>query len=235
MERIGDILERSSLNQGNLIQSKKINPNIGLELPEPTLEEKRETLRKRLGVASLDNTFENFKQMAGTEKVLAAFKELTQGKMNRPMLLCYGGVGNGKTHLCEATAIELYKQGIFCRVWTMAEIMRNLKRGMNDPLFPYHMLITRYCERPYLIIDDVGMGGSGSPWEFGQLEEIIAFRYRECLFTILSTNLDMEFDPAHPELLFMPERIVSRFQDPAVGRVVLNEGVDYRPKKKARK
>lgn len=44
-------------------------------------------------------------------------------------------------------------------------------------------------------------------------------RYREHLFTIMTTNRD---------LTELPERIVSRFRDPDVGMVVLNEGADYR-------
>ena len=194
-------------------------------MSEPTLEEKREQLRKSLGVASLENTFENFKPVPGTEKALAAFKTLAYGKTDKPMLLCCGGVGNGKTHLCEATAIALYKRGIFCRVMTMARIMRALKECMRpDPLTSYDELLDRYCRCGYLIVDDVGMGGSGSDWEYGQLEEIVVARYRECLagtnrFTIMTSNRD---------LTELPERIVSRFRDPDVGMVVLNEGADYR-------
>ena len=63
------------------------------------------------------------------------------------------------------------------------------------------------------------MGGSGSAWEYGQLEEIINHRSHENLFTILTTNRD---------LTELPERVVSRFQDPDIGRVVLNSGKDYR-------
>jgi DNA replication protein DnaC len=158
--------------------------------------------------------------MAGTEKALAAFKALVEGKTDKQMLLCYGGVGNGKTHLCEAAAIALYKRGLFCRVLTMARIMRALKECMGpEPPHSYEELLSNYCCAKWLILDDVGMGGSGSEWEYGQLEEIIVFRYRERLFTIMTTNRD---------LTELPERIVSRFRDPDIGTVVLNEGADYR-------
>ncbi len=184
------------------------------------MEEKREELRKSLCVASLDNTFENFRPVAGTKEALAAFKALVEGKTKRKMLLVYGGVGNGKTHLCEAAAIALYKRGLFCRVLTMAKIMRALKSCMDpEPLTSLEGLICRYGQAERLIIEDVGMGGSGSAWEYGQLEDIIATRYRERLFTIMTTNRD---------LIELPERIVSRFRDPDVGMVVLNEGADYR-------
>lgn len=217
MEHIGEAL--GSLRRGTNIPDRK---TFDLE-PEPTLEEKRERLRKSRGLSSLDNTFENFKPAPGTGKALAAFKALASGKAKWRMLLCYGGVGNGKTHLCEATAVALYKRGLFCRVTTMARIMRALKECMRpDSLTAYDELIDRYCCSEHLIVDDVGMGGSGSGWEFGQLEEIIVVRYREHLFTILTTNLDLKK---------LPERIVSRFCDPEKGRLILNEGEDYRRQK----
>jgi len=83
-------------------------------------------------------------------------------------------------------------------------------------------LIERYCCCEHLIIDDVGMGGSGSEWEYGQLEEIVVARYRERLFTIMTTNRDLSE---------LPERVVSRFRDPDVGVVILNQGADYRRQK----
>lgn len=158
--------------------------------------------------------------MPGTEKTLVAFKKLANGEAKYRMLLCYGGVGNGKTHLCEATSIILYKRGIFCRVLTMARIMRALKECMGpERITSCEELIDRYCRCGYLIVDDVGMGGTGSDWEYGQLEEIVVSRYRERLFTIMTTNRDISE---------LPERIISRFRDKELGVVVLNEGEDYR-------
>lgn len=176
-----------------------------------------------MGLSRLENTFQNFKLVAGTGKALAAFKALASGRTDWKLLLCYGGVGNGKTHLCEATALALYKRGIFSRVLTMARIMRALKECIKGDFgITSDALLGLYCTASVFILDDVGMGGSGSEWEFGQLEEIITYRYRERLFTILTTNRD---------LTELPERIVSRFRDPDIGRIVLNEAPDYRPEK----
>jgi len=214
MEHIKDVLQN--------YRPEKDTQSLKITEPEqePTIEEKREQLRRSLGVSSLENTFESFKAVPGTGKALAAFKALAEGKSHRKMLLCYGGVGNGKTHLCEAAAIALYKRHIFCRVMAMARIMRALKECMRpEAVTAYDELIERYCYCGHLIIDDVGMGGSGSDWEFEQLEEIVVARYRERLFTIMTTNLD---------ITELPKRIVSRFSDPDVGTVVRNKGEDYR-------
>lgn len=224
MEHVKETL--GNFDRGEAIPDRKITDLEPVE-PEKTQEEKREALRKSLLVASLDNTFENFKPAAGTEEALATFKDLAEGKTEWKMLLCYGGVGNGKTYLCEAAAIELYKRGLFCRVLTMARVMRALKECMRpEPRFSYEELINNYCYADRLIIDDVGMGGSGSEWEYGQLEEIIVVRYHERLFTILTTNRD---------LTELPERVVSRFRDPDKGMIVLNQGEDFRQLKGKRK
>ena len=186
---------------------------------DPTLAERREELRKSLGVSSLDNRFSSLKPWPGTEEAVVLFKTLVWGNPDWRMLLCYGGVGNGKSHLCEATAIELYKQGKFCRVMTFDRMMLALKRCM-EPGAPisFEELLNNYSYGVRLIVDDVG----GTTWEMEQLEKIIKARYRERLFTILTTNLDLKE---------LPERVVSRFQDPDVGRIVLNSGEDFRRQK----
>ncbi|GAI82736.1 unnamed protein product, partial [marine sediment metagenome] len=151
------------------------------------------------------------------------------GKTEWKMLLCYGGVGNGKTHFCEATAITLYKRGLFCRVLTMDRMMGALKECMApEQQNSLEELLSNYRYADRLIVDDV----AGTDWEFEQLEKIIRARYRENLFTILTSNLNIEPDPLYPKIPFIPERIVTRFRDREKGRLVLNQGEDYRPKKK---
>lgn len=226
MEHIGEVLR--NLPRDTNIPGQKISESE----PELTLEEKREELRKSLGVESLDNTFEVLMPWPGTEKAVAAFKALASGKTDWKMLLCYGGVGNGKTHFCEATALTLYKRGLFCRVLTMDRMMGALKECMGSETQNSLEEVRRhYCYAERLILDDV----AGTAWEFEQLEKIIRVRHHENLFTILTSNLNIELDPNYPNIPFIPERIVSRFRDREKARLILNEGEDYRPKKKARR
>jgi len=166
---------------------------------------------------SLDNTFENFKPMPGTERALAAFKAVLAGP--EFMLLCYGGVGNGKTHLCEAAAIELYKRGKFCRVMKMPEMLSTLRRAIDDPEMNYDVILDNYCYAERLIVDDIGAGGSDSDFGDRVLERIVVARYGRQLFTIVTSNR---------EISELPERVKSRFEDVVTSYLVLNEGADYR-------
>jgi len=173
----------------------------------------------------LNNTFENFKAVPGAQKALAIFQEL----LTKPawfMLLVYGKAGCGKTHLCEAFSIELAKKGIRCPVFEWSELVRDFKKLMRSDIkdaYDARFEMIRRLER--LIIDDVGQGSVGSNWEWGELEDIVNYRYRNNLMTIVTTNLDIKA---------LPPRIISRFRDAVKSRMVVMDAGDYRPLKKKR-
>ena len=185
-------------------------------------------------------TFENFIQEPGTEEAYKAFLNVGIIEGCVQMLLCYGGVGNGKTHLLEALSYILKKCGHVANVISYPKLLRSLafseqcdkKRG-NDgkPWMPLEKRLETYSTMPYLLIDDMGMGNVKTGWEAdrdaGWFEQIIVSRYNsvilgEKLVTVITTNLDLDK---------IPGRIVSRFSDASIGRLVLNEGEDYRGKK----
>lgn len=188
-----------------------------------TKEQKVERLRALLGLSDTNHTFENFKVLAGTRRAYEAFKGMANGT-HKPMLLCCGAIGNGKTYLCEALSISLYRKGIRCEVSLWSELRRRLLQAMHRPKpgsVDYDELFKSIRRRKFLIIDDVGMGSRGTEWEMSELEDIVNYRYRERLFTVMTTNRTLEE---------LPERVVSRFFDPEVSEVVINEGKDYRIK-----
>lgn len=180
-------------------------------------------MRQFLGLTNWNRTFATFRVIKGTKKAFIAMKAMTEGK-HQPMLLLYGGIGNGKTHLCEALSIELYKKGVKCPITLWAELRRKLLQTMHrhkPNQIDYDTLFDNFRKRKYVIIDDVGMGSKMTEWEESELEDIINYRYREGLFTVMTTNRLLEE---------LPERVVSRFFDPQVSEVVKNEGKDYRLK-----
>lgn len=190
----------------------------------PSELDKLEELRRNLGVTSLNNTFANFKQLPGTDKAFKAFYDFSTLLTPKPLLLCYGGVGNGKTHLLEAAAIEFYRRGIFVRVLHFFNILSLMKASMNDKeaVPSYDQVLRTMCEANILLLDDVGSGSGDSKWAYTILEDVISYR-AERFMTAITTNRD-------PKEL--PERVVSRFRDNAFSILVLNNGNDYRKSRK---
>jgi DNA replication protein DnaC len=179
------------------------------------------------GVSDLSHTFANMRLPKGFGPTLAAFKTMAAGTAP-PLLLVYGGTGNGKSRCCEALAIALYDKGVeSIRREKWSDIVRfTLKaafhgNGHYGQLKPsYEDVFKLFRERRYLIIDDVGMGSTGGNWEWGELEDIVDFRWEHKLFTVITTNLDIKE---------LPPRIVSRFRDKSRAVLVCNETADQRP------
>ena len=181
---------------------------------------------RSVGVSSLESTFENFKPVKGTEDALEAAKLIATLETEWKLLLISGAWGNGKTHLLEAIALTLWGAGYSAHIETFPDFVSNLKgtfdrsRDSDSPSF--NELMDWMCNRPYLLLDDVGAAGSFTPFSLEQLERIILARYRADLFTVITTNLDQEE---------LPRFVTSRFSDASKSRMVLNKAEDYRPKK----
>lgn len=225
MDRISEVLKR--VNPGVTASSPGTNTLHPQNIPTYneflTPEQQKECLRLSLWLSSADHTFENFKVTTDNRLAFIAVKTLAEGKSKYKMALIYGHTGNGKTYLCEATALYLHSKGIICRVLSWPSIVRGFKRAMDpDPPTPLEVLVERYCTARYLIVDDIGAGMSGSEFGMKELDEIVSARYHDHLFTLMTTNKD---------ITELPERAVSRFRDNEFSRFVLNKGEDYRPKK----
>lgn len=170
-------------------------------------------------------TFANFELLPGTAQAYEAVRQIADGNSKASMLLLYGGSGCGKTHLLKAAILRLYGRGIFVRYLTWSRLVNTLKEGFHDSVMPpYWQRLGNYCYAMALVIDDVGLGSTGTDWEYSQLEEIIDIRYDQRLLTLMATN---------KHLSELPDRVISRLHDPEVGVIVLNTGKDYRRKEDA--
>ncbi len=169
------------------------------------------------------HTFENFKVVPGVEEVLEAFRDIAFDIGALPLLLVYGKTGNGKSHLCEATVIQLSRRGVDCHLWSVADMVSKLHASI--PENTTEQMVSNLKTIPALILDEWGQN-YGSLWEEQKLEEIVIAREREGLITIITTNLELDK---------FPDRIISRFRDRTQARAILNQAPDYRTKKKAKK
>jgi len=185
-----------------------------------------ERIVRALGISSLESTFERFRPVIGAEKAYRAALAISNLDTTWKMLMIYGDNGNGKTHLIEAISIKLWGKGIFCRVRSMVEIMHQLKATFDirdkDETNSYQTMMENFCRMPYLIIDDLGAADTDTDWCWSQIEAIVLSRYRDNLFTVITTNKDINK---------MPRFLISRFGDKAKSRMMQNEARDYRPLK----
>lgn len=180
-----------------------------------------------LGVSSLESTFENFNVVKGAEDAFKAASLIATLETEWKLLLIYGTWGNGKTHLLEAIALEIWGKGHSVKIQTFPDFMARLKGTFDKTTEPEDMsfndLMAHLCTMRYLLLDDVGTAGSFTPFSLNQLERIMLSRYRDNLFTVITTNLDYKD---------LPRFVTSRFSDSEKARIVWNEAADYRPKKK---
>ncbi|MBX7214891.1 MAG: ATP-binding protein [Thermoflexales bacterium] len=147
-----------------------------------------------------------------------AFADLPDGHW----LVMVGARGNGKSHLCAAVDNHLRHAGIASLFITMSDLLGALKDAMdlqaNTEQESYSGRLRTFKTAPVLILDDVG-AESSSAFSQGILFEIIDYRYRNRLATMIVTNVPFDaFDP----------RVASRMQDAAFCTVVENLAPDYR-------
>lgn len=188
-----------------------------------------EDIRRSLGVSSLESTFKNFDVVEGAEDAYRAAMLISGMKTDWKLLLIYGTWGNGKTHLLEAIALTIWDAGEPVKIQTFPDFVAGLKATFDRSREPEHIgptfndQMAALCNMPYLLLDDVGAAGSFTPFSLEQLERIMLARYRDNLFTVITTNLDYNL---------LPHFVTSRFSDSERARTVLNGAPDYRPKKK---
>jgi len=167
-----------------------------------------------------EHTFEALKVVTGLRDAVLSFRGVLKGP--RFTLMVYGGVGNGKTHMLEASSIELYRQGKFARVMVYTRMLSTLKSAISNPDMDYQDILNNYCYAERLIIDDIGAGESDTDFGDKILEAIVCARHGRELLTIMSTNRDIDL---------LPERVLSRLKDKSTSYLVLNKAPDYRPQK----
>jgi len=171
---------------------------------------------RKCGITEAKQTFATFQPISGTEKALKYAKALSNGDSNFIWLLIYGGVGNGKSHLCNAIASECLARGRDTRIYTCAEMFSMLRAAIKSN--EVEERITELKETFMLILDDYGVEYD-SAWEQAKFDEIMTARFANAKPTVLTTNRDVTE---------LTERVRSRFRDCKLSRIAYNSAPDYR-------
>jgi DNA replication protein DnaC len=172
-------------------------------------------------------TFLNFKtRFNGVEdETLVDCLESAEAFANNPFgrwLVIWGERGSGKSHLCAAVDNHLTQAGIPSLFITMPDLLASLREAIdlqsNTEQESFTGRMNIFKTATVLIIDDLGAEPS-SPWSDSVLFEILDYRYRNRLATMIATNVNPDdFD----------YRIASRMQDTELSLVIENAAPDYR-------
>lgn len=164
----------------------------------------------------VQQTFETFQPVPGTEDALKYAKQLAYGDGKFIWLLIYGPPGNGKTHLCNAIVKEVHARGLEVRMVLTADLFSQLREAIEHKRAD--AVLRRFKDIFFLALDDYGVE-YGSDWEGAKFDELMTSRFAMGKPTVLITN---------KEFADLPDRVRSRFNDNRLARAVHNAARDYR-------
>ena len=162
-------------------------------------------------------TFATLKDVAGAKPMINALKALLEKRAEYFMLLIYGGTGCGKSHGCFAFKASMVARLHNVTLHTMGDLIDNLKRGMNDGTLDAQ--VEELKEAEVLILDDWATT-EAQDWELERMERTVDYRYRQGKTTVITCNVAAD----------IPQRILSRFGEKGIGKIIENKGADYRRK-----
>ena len=204
------------------------DPEFGKAIPCPNCvnwrhdEERKKNILKHSGIPEARRmcNLESFHYVSGADDACLAAYEMAEGRADFIWLLFYGGNGNGKTHLAYGIALAVADRGLTVAFRSVSKLFREMRLAINTENTSIDDVVEGVTRVDLLVLDDLG-AEAGSDWEKAKLDEIIDARYVEKKMLVATTNTD-------PRQL--PERIISRFKDKSMSRMVYNKAPDYRPK-----
>jgi DNA replication protein DnaC len=213
-------------------------PDYGSATLCPACSEEREAWERNqrmLAASGIPDThrrddFASFNhEIEGAKKAFKAASDLAIGKAGFCLLMIYGGVGNGKSHLAYAACLEAQSRGVKVKWQPLPAFFADLRREMGKKEGDAEAIMDKLKEMPFLALDDPSTIFN-TDWQESRLIELIDHRYARQLPTILVTNRDLKprIDGTGKTIEPLPEQIVSRFQEEGVGFTVANTAPDYR-------
>jgi len=122
-----------------------------------------------------------FDSFTGNDKLVSALRELSKSDQS---IVLRGPTGCGKTHLAVSIAKE---QGDFIFI-SVPDLLLKIRSSFNGGLVSEEEIINEYSSVKTLILDDMGAEKT-SEFAITTLYIILDRRIRECLKTIITTNL----------------------------------------------
>ena len=135
--------------------------------------------------SQLRQTFGNYE--ATTSKELKdAMQSAVKAAKNNTGLVLSGKRGTGKTHLAVAIAIYAMKHGRQAIFRLVNELLNEIRQAVAENS-DYFSVIQKFKEVPCLVLDDLGKEKM-TDFALVALHDIVDYRYRNELQTIITTN-----------------------------------------------
>ena len=135
--------------------------------------------------SQLRQTFDTYD--TGTcKELMTAMKAAITAARNSTGLVLSGKRGTGKTHLATAVAIYAMKHGRQAYFRLVNELLNEIRRAVAEN-GDYFSVIQGFKEIPCLVLDDFGKERT-TDFGLDALYEIVDYRYRHELQTIITTN-----------------------------------------------
>lgn len=133
----------------------------------------------------LSQTFKSYRNYdAETGRAKCAAYKASQDNSG---LILSGKRGTGKTHLAVAIGLEAMHHGRQSKFYLVNELLDELRDANANDWERYNALMSSCKEVPCLILDDLGKERSTSAG-LDYLYQIVDFRYRHELQTVITTN-----------------------------------------------
>lgn len=168
-------------------------------------------------------SFDNFETESGTAaeaENLRRAAQLARKWVGNPngWLCLIGAYGSGKTHLAAAIASQLYENGSSVVFHTVPDLLDFLRRAFDPKSNKridkhFHELLNA----PILILDDLRLA-SATPWAREKLFQIIDYRYRATMPTVITTSETLEE---------MDKRVATRLLDQRVCHIFAIQARSY--------
>ena len=139
-----------------------------------------------LAVRQVNQTFDAFDCQNADGEVIVAKAQAILAAKNKSNLILAGKPGTGKSHLASAIALETMKNGHQAIFKSLPELLDEIcyaHQNNNDP----GGLMIKYKNVPCLVLDDWGKEKTTDA-RMDYLFQIIDYRYRNGLQTVLTTN-----------------------------------------------
>ncbi len=176
----------------------------------------------------VQQTFKNFEVDKNTLDLLNAREKAAQAAREGSCLIIAGKAGTGKTHLAVAIAIFAMKQGKQAIFRVVSEMLNEIWEAIatNGDFFG---LMRTFKEAECLVLDDFGKENITNA-RISYLHEIVDYRYRHGLQTIVTTNAKSPEELSHWSNAEFITPIISRLEEQGEWITITNAD-DFRSKK----